>query len=164
MKVLNLHKRKINASKALVLELFLTLSTVNDEIWPTDNWPKMKFADGLKLGSKGGHGPIRYEIVKYNPQNSITFRFQKPIGFKGTHEFEITELDKDNTEIKHTIEMTTSSIGTIQWLLGVRWLHDALIEDAFDRVENRLMKKNKRTEWNSWVKVLRAIINLKPKV
>ena len=54
--------------------------------------------------------------------------------------------------------MKTNGLGTIAWLLGIRWLHDALIEDAFDKIENQLCGTQKRTEWNWWVRTLRRVL------
>lgn len=158
MKVLNVHQRKIEKPVNHVLQLFTTLSTKSDKFWPVENWPPMRFKNGLKIGSIGGHGPIRYKIVDYNPESYIEFKFQKPYGFHGTHKFRITEVNSESTEIKHTIEMTTSGMATIKWLLAIRWLHDALLEDALDKVENQLLQCNLKTEWSLWVKMLRWLL------
>ena len=158
MEVLNIHQRKIQVSKERIIELFASLATKEDKVWPTENWPKMKFKDGLQNGSQGGHGPIRYGIIDYNPLEHIIFKFQKPEGFNGIHKFEIAELGLEETEIKHTIKMKTSIMGAIKWLLVVRWLHDALIEDAFDKIQNQLVQQQKKTEWSFWVKILRVVM------
>ncbi len=158
MKVLNIHKRILNHPKSKVTELTKTLSTENDRIWPNEKWPKMKFKEGIQVGAKGGHGPIRYSVEKYNPSEIIQFRFSKPSGFNGIHKLEITELTDKKTEIKHTIEMNTVGKGTLIWILAVRSLHNALIEDGFDKLENNLTENRKLTEWNFWVKFLRKQI------
>ena len=54
--------------------------------------------------------------------------------------------------------MKTSIMGAIKWLLVVRWLHDALIEDAFDKIQNQLVQQQKKTEWSFWVKILRVVM------
>ena len=118
----------------------------------------MKFKTGIQVGTKGGHGPIRYSVEKYNPDEIIQFRFSKPNGFNGVHKFEIKELDKENTEIKHTIDMNTTGKGTLIWTFAIRSLHNALIEDGFDKLENNLSDNRKSTEWNIWVKFLRKQI------
>ena len=158
MKVLNIHQRKIQISKERIVALFSSLATEEDKVWPKENWPKMRFKDGLKNGSQGGHGPIRYQIIDYQPSSHIIFKFQKPEGFNGIHKFEIAELGSTETEIKHTIQMKTSGMGILKWLLAVRWLHDALIEDAFDKIQNQLTPIQEKTEWNFWVKILRVVM------
>lgn len=158
MKVLNIHKREIEKPIQEIRELFSTLATTKDRIWPVEYWPPMKLKNGLEIGSNGGHGPIRYKIVDYDSESHIEFKFQKPNGFNGTHKFEIVASNFDSSEIKHTIRMTTSGMGTIKWLLAIRWLHDALLEDAFDKVENQLTKSNLKTKWSLWVKMLRWLL------
>ncbi len=155
MKVLNIHKRIINQPKSKVSELIKTLSTENDKIWPKGKWPAMKFEGGIKVGAKGGHGPIRYTVEKYDPNDTIQFRFSKPTGLNGIHKFEITEMADNQTEVKHTIDMNTEGTGTWLWIFGIRSLHDALIEDGFDRFENNFADEVKSTEWSWWVKFLR---------
>ena len=159
MKVINIHQRVINQPKDKISELLGTLSSKNDMMFPTEKWPRMKLNEGLKEGSKGGHGPIRYDVQKYSEGTFIQFKFTKPIGFQGIHRFDITALDNNKTEIKHTIEMETSGTGTAIWLFAVRWLHDALLEDSFDKVENHFLAEKKKTKWNIWVKILRTALN-----
>jgi len=158
LKVLNIHKRTLNQPKSKVTELLKTLSTENDRIWPNEKWPEIKFKSGIQVGAKGGHGPIRYSVEEYNPKEIIQFRFSKPKGFNGVHKFEIKELDNGNTEIKHTIDMNTTGKGTLIWTFAIRSLHNALIEDLFDKLENNFLEGRKSTEWNMWVKFLRKQI------
>ena len=49
----------------------------------------MRFKNGLKEGSEGGHGSIKYKVVKYDPTELVEFKFQSPKGFNGTHKFEV---------------------------------------------------------------------------
>ncbi len=158
MRILNIHQRTLNQPKSKVTELLKTLSTKNDRIWPKEKWPEMKFKNGIQVGAKGGHGPIRYSVEKYNPNEIIQFRFSKPNGFNGIHKFEIKELDKEKTEIKHTIDMNTTGKGTLIWTFAIRSLHNALIEDGFDKLENNFSENQKSTPWNMWVKFLRKQI------
>lgn len=158
MKVSNIHRRILNQPKKRIVELLETLATENDKIWPTEKWPPMKFKNGIRMGAKGGHGPIRYSVEKYDSNEIIQFRFSHPKGFNGIHKFEIKELSETQTEIQHTIDMRTHGKGTITWLLAVRSLHNALIEDAFDKVENNFSSAKKSTEWNLWVKMLRKTL------
>ena len=163
MKVINIHQRVIKQPIAEIALLFSTLSSEDDRIMPTNSWPPMKLDNGLQIGSKGGHGPIKYQVIQSVPNQKIQFKFLKPEGFNGFHQFEIIPIDHDTSEIKHTIDMQTSPIASIKWLFAIRWLHDALIEDGFDKVENYFLLENKfkRSEWNFWVKFLRKV--MKPK-
>ena len=158
MEVVNIHKRVIERGLNDVSTLFDTLATEHDKIWPHKKWPRMKFKEGFKEGSKGGHGPIRYTITTFLPRELIQFEFTKPKGFNGYHQLEIRELEIDKTEIKHTIKINATGIGILTWVFAVRCLHDALMEDAFDKVENQFSEKQKRTEWSFWVKFLRKVL------
>jgi len=158
MKVLNIHKRIINQPKEKVSELLGTLSTKNDKIWPYEKWPAMKFQKGLVEGANGGHGPIRYSLEKYEPRKFIQFAFSKPMGFNGIHKFEILELENGKTELKHTIDMDVVGKGLLVWIIAIRPLHNALLEDALDKVENQYLKEKRKTEWTIWVKILRKIL------
>jgi len=158
MKVTNIHSRKLKQSKAQVQALFKTLATTEDKIWPYENWPAIRFDDVIKIGTKGGHGRVRYSIIDFNEGENITFQFSKPDGFIGTHELYIKAIDTNVTEITHEINMNTSTVkATFLWITIIRWLHDALIEDAFDKMENCFSEeKNKKTEHSFWVKLLRG--------
>ena len=163
MKVINIHKRTINQPISKVARLMKTLSYKNDSVWPIEKWFPMKFKEGIKVGAKGGHGPIRYSVEVYNPNKLIQFRFSNPKGFNGIHKFELKELKDQKTEIIHTIDMNTKGKGTLIWLFAIHSLHNALIEDGFDRMENILSTASKKTEWNLWVKIIRKLIYNKRK-
>lgn len=90
----------------------------------------MKFKEGIRIGSQGGHGPIRYIVDRYDPHALIQFRFTKPEGFIGIHKFEIEALAEKKTELRHIIDMKTTGKGTLLWVFGIRSLHNALIEDS----------------------------------
>ena len=160
MKVINIHKRVLQQPKTEIAKLFNTLATDNDMMLATDKWPRMKLDKGLQVGSKGGHGPIKYFVTEYQPEKSITFQFTLA-GFNGFHRFDIKELEVNKTELSHIINMTTTGTATLKWGLAIRWLHDAFIEDAFDKVENHFTTYKKSSEWNLWVRTLRRI--MKPK-
>lgn len=160
MKVINVHKRIIQQPKIELEKLFNTLATENDMMLATDKWSPMKLDKGLQVGSKGGHGPIKYFVTEYQPEESIQFQFDLK-GFNGFHKFELTELEHNKTELTHLIDMTTTGSATLKWALAIRWLHDAYIEDAFDKVENHFTKDKKNSQWNLWVKILRKV--MKPK-
>ena len=157
MKVLNIHQREIQQPKIIIGQLISTLSSKEDKVWPTEKWPAMRFKDGLKEGSKGGHGPIRYSVKKNIVGESIEFVFLKPTGFNGIHKFEVSEIEKNTTLVKHTIKMEVSGKAFFLWFLAIRSLHDALLEDAFDKIENHFTVEKKKTNWSFWVKFLRKI-------
>ena len=155
MKITNIHKRIIAQPKDDISNIFNTLSSSDDQLWPKEKWPPMIFKNGFTIGSIGGHGPIKYSATKYIPGNFIEFTFMEPEEFKGVHRFEIIETEKFSTELKHTIEMTLSTKGLLIWYIAIKWLHDALIEDCLDKAENKFLTTKKETKWNFWVIFLR---------
>ena len=160
MKVINIHKRTLRQPVKEIAKIFNTLATENDKMLATNKWPPMKLDKGLQIGSKGGHGPIKYSVTEYEPEKSITFKFDLP-GFNGFHRFNLTELASNETELLHIIDMTTTGSATLKWALAIRWLHDAFIEDAFDKVENHFRNDKINTPWSLWVSVLRKVMNRK---
>lgn len=162
MKVLNIHNREITQPKNEVAKLFKTLATEHDLMLAADKWSPMKLNKGLQVGSKGGHGPIKYFVINYQQDNSITFQFDLK-GFDGFHKFEISEIEANKTKLTHIIDIRTSGFAILKWALAIRWLHDAYIEDAFDKVENHFTIDKKKSEWTLWVKVLRKIMKPKKK-
>ena len=139
-------------------ELLDSLSSKDDKIWPYEIWTSMKFREGLKEGSKGGHGPIRYTIEKYIPGEFIQFKFDKPEGFNGIHRFEINELKNGKVELKHTIEMQVVGIGVLNWFFIIKPLHNALLCDALNKVKTHFKSNISKIEWTIWVKILREVL------
>lgn len=162
MKILNIHKREINQPKDEVAKLFRTLATETDLMLATEKWSPMKLDKGLQVGSKGGHGPMKYFVTDFQQDNSITFQFDLT-GFNGFHKFHLTELETNKTELSHIIDMTTTGTATLKWAMAIRWLHDAYIEDALDKVENHFTVDKKSSEWSWWVMALRKIMKPKKK-
>ncbi len=111
----------------------------------------MIFKKGLREGAIGGHGPIKYSIQKHTHGDFVEFKFIQPEGFNGIHKFEITEIEKDKTELKHTINMVLSGKGILTWYIAIKWLHNTLIEDCLDKAENHFLTDKKQTRWNIWV-------------
>ncbi|WP_282086914.1 hypothetical protein [Aquimarina algiphila] len=158
MKVTNIHKRTIHQPKSVIVKILETLSTTNDQIWPYEKWPAMRFKEGLREGAKGGHGPIKYTIEKYEPGKLIQFKFSKPTGLNGIHKLEIFESGDNKTRLVHTIAMNAVGKGLLLWIFIIRSFHNALIEDAFDKVENHFLDEKKITKWNIWVRIWRKIL------
>jgi len=157
MKIINIHQREYNHPLSDLSKIFETLATDNDLIWPKEKWNPMILDNGLCVNSSGGHGIIRYYISRYEDRKLIEFRFVEPKEFVGIHCFELIPIADDRTIIKHTINAQLNVKGLILWYLVVKWLHDALLEDCLDKIENNLEQSNAKTNYNPWVKILRKI-------
>jgi hypothetical protein len=158
MKIVNVHQRILDAPADRVGRLIDGLASDDDRLWPVDRWPPMRFDRPLGVGASGGHGPIRYAVESYAPGRRIQFRFTAPAGFVGVHFFEIEPLDAVKTILRHTIEMQSSGIASLAWLIAIRPLHDALLEDALDRAEAFIGKQRPKRKLSCRVRFLRWIM------
>jgi hypothetical protein len=48
--------------------------------------------------------------------------------------------------------------GYISWCLAIKWLHDALLEDCLDKVNNQVNENQVKSPHNAWVKFLRNML------
>jgi len=160
MKIYNRHERKIQASATALGALLDTLSGPADHLWPVEDWPPMKFDVSLQEGARGGHGPVRYRVAEYSPGRRIVFQFDGDGltgGLDGRHFFEVVPR-RDYTVIRHVVDADCDFRMWAKWHILIEPLHDALIEDAFDRVEKKLHGGvANRAKWSLWVHFLRRM-------
>lgn len=160
--VFNEHERVLPAPPEEVGALLDKLGSDEDELWPSELWPPMRMdRGGLEVGATGGHGPIRYRVVEYDPGRAVEFRFTGPPGFLGSHEFLVERAVADGkpaSRLRHVIALTPLGDAKYKWPLFYRPLHDALMEDLLDRAEARLSGRPvPAPRWSWWVKLLRSI-------
>ena len=157
MHVHNLHERIYDCDADSLGALVDSLASSEDRLWPRENWPPMRLDSPLRVGARGGHGPIRYSVEQYVPGRKVFFRFLAPRGFKGAHGFEI-EHRGGRTILRHILQMETSGLALLSWPLVFRPLHDALIEDALDKAGVSLgCPVDRAAGWSVYVRVLRAL-------
>jgi hypothetical protein len=163
MKIFNIHQREYESPPTVLAEIFATLSSKNDRLWPNESWPPMVLSNGLNLHSSGGHGPIGYYVSNHDPRKSVQFTFTKPEGFVGSHTFEIIAIGDKKTVLRHTINMSLNLKGIITWYIAIKWLHDALLEDCLDKVHNQVARSAVHSPHNLWVKILRKVLGRRRK-
>jgi hypothetical protein len=157
MRVLNVHERVFRATPEQVGAMLDALSREGDPLWPRGTWPAVRFDRPLGPGAAGGHGDVRYVVETYQPGRFVRFRFRKPCGFDGVHYFEVQRRGRE-TALRHVIEMTTHGFALLSWPLLFGPLHDALIEDAFDNVEDFVSGDVKTpARWSWYVRFLRGL-------
>ena len=160
MRIYNRHERKIQAPAADVGAYLDTLSGPADQLWPGDNWPPMQFDTSLREGARGGHGPVRYRVTEYMPGRRVVFQFEGEgltDGLDGRHFFEVIPR-RDCTLIRHVVDADCDLRMWAKWRVLIEPMHDALIEDAFDRVERALNGGCvKQSRWSPWVRLLRKM-------
>jgi hypothetical protein len=93
----------------------------------------MRLDGPLRVGARGGHGPIRYEVVAHEPSRLVRFRFAKSSGIDGEHAFEAIPVGDGQTLLRHTMIGDARGSVALKWRLAIRRLHDALLEDALDK-------------------------------
>ena len=156
--IVNIHERVIPASVDAVGGMLDTLGTAGDLVWPGERWPPMKLDRPLQVGAAGGHGPIRYRVESYEPGRRVRFRFLAPKGFVGTHGFDVEEACAGASKLRHVIEMRTEGVAVLNWFLAIRPLHDALLEDALDKVEGAFRDVGPGRAWSRRVVFLRRLV------
>ncbi|MBK5096978.1 MAG: SRPBCC family protein [Gemmatimonadetes bacterium] len=153
-----IHERYLPSRPDEAGALIDSLASPKDRLWPRDAWPSMRLDSGLRVGSAGGHGPIRYSVEAYDPARLVRFRFTAPRGFGGTHEFEVIPTGEHAT-LRHVIDMRVSGLARLSWPAIYAPLHDALIEDALDRAESTLgVGAGRRSPWSPRVRALRRVL------
>lgn len=155
--VVNVHARRLRAPAAALGALLDTLSSPDDALWPRHVWPAMRLDRPLGVGARGGHGPIRYRVEAYEPGRRVRFLFEAPRGFDGFHELCVRDLGDGRSELVHELRMHARAMARLTWPLCFRWLHDALIEDAFDRAA-LAVGEAPAARWSWPVRSLRALL------
>lgn len=159
MHVLNVHERELHAEPSEVGALIDALASDDDRLWPRACWPAMRFDRPLGVGAVGGHGPIRYVVEEYLPGRMLKFRFLRPTGFNGHHWLEVLPKGERNTLLRHTIRMSAHGSAMLAWSLAIRFLHDALIEDALALAQATFGTAPVVRPWSLWVKFLRRVMS-----
>lgn len=148
----NVHTRPMRGDIGQAEALLSTLASPADELWPHWRWPALILDHGTELGSKGGHGSVRYRVVETAPR-SVRFAFAPHSPLRGEHEISVRiagqgklrtpeGCDRDpatgwmNLEWKHRLDVAANLPDTVFRL--VIQLHDVLAEDLLDQAE-RLM-------------------------
>lgn len=130
--LVNIHRRTVPGTLATAMDLFGTLATDADRVWPADRWPRLSFRDGLVPGSAGGHGPIRYVVAAHEPGRRVEFAFTPPAPITGGHSLEISGPEEGPVTWTHTLTLTAPDPVRAGLVLP---LHDACLEDLLDQVE-----------------------------
>jgi RimJ/RimL family protein N-acetyltransferase len=161
MHVVNRHERLIPAPLSRVGALLDDLGSPSDRLWPGDRWPPMRVKGPLEVGARAGHGPVRYTVEAFEPGRMVHFRFTRPKGFDGTHTFSVEE-SKGGTLVRHELKMRARGWALLSWPLFFRPLHDAVIEDAFDRAAVAVGSEPVGARWSAWVRLLRRVVRPRP--
>lgn len=156
--VVNIHERSYEAPVSEVAALVATLASKDDRLWPYECWPRMRFDRGLVPGASGGHGPVRYRVESVDPASEVVFRFTGPSGFDGGHALTVTSVSDAVTKLRHEIRLRPHGLARLTWPLFFRPMHDALLEEAFDKAARELGLPLESPHRRSvWVRLLRRV-------
>lgn len=147
----NVHRRPV-ANPDRAWQLLKTMADPGNRIWPSDSWwPLILDAPATMLGANGGHGAIRYRVIHVTDR-SIQFGATSA-GFDGWHEFRV-----EGSEAVHELDVRHPSL---LFKLVVIPLHDAVLEDLFDNLEDQLATptgSDRPRHWTLRVRILRLIL------
>ncbi|GIJ43918.1 hypothetical protein Val02_08040 [Virgisporangium aliadipatigenens] len=134
------------------------LDGLPQRLWPGDRWPPSRLDDGLAVGSRDRHGPIRYTVVEYEPGRRLRFAFDPTIGLDGFHEFRVEEVGAGRSRLVHDMGGRLHGAMVLGWPLAFRWLHDALLRDLLDNAERAATGAVRRpARWSPYVRLLRSL-------
>ena len=160
----NIHQRVIDAPADTLGALLDRVATPDDRMWPSPAWSPLVLDTGLTVGSRGGHGPIRYQVAAYEPGRRVRFTFEPGRGLEGYHELLITAEAPNRCRVTHTLTATLAGRMTLLWPLMIRWMHEALIQDLLDNAERAATGRlsGRPARWSWWVRLLRRARRLPP--
>ncbi|HZG96573.1 MAG TPA: hypothetical protein VEZ46_17895 [Mycobacteriales bacterium] len=133
--VRNVHEREIDADAEMVGAPLDSLASADDRMWPGDVWIPMRFGRPLQVGAVGGHGDVHYTVTGIE-----------------------VEPAPGGTLVRHVLEGRPRGAMRVVWPLVVGGLHDAVLEDLLDRVEeNATGSVPNPARWTAKTRLLRAM-------
>lgn len=154
----NVHERVLSVSPDQVAPLIDRVAEPGNPLWPADHWPPLELDRPLGVGADGGHGPIRYTCTSYQPGRRAEFTFAPGLLIRGTHTLDVLPF-QGGTLLRHELTGRFTPWGRLIWSVGIRWLHDALIEDLLDRAATAVGHPPTRpARWSPWVRLLRRVM------
>ncbi|GEM_PF-133859 len=159
----NIQSRTVDAPATYVGTLLDLVASDNDALWPSPAWPPIRLDRGLAIGSKGGHGPIRYHVGEYEPGRRVRFIFDPPTGIEGYHELRVEETGPNRCTLIHDARGRMLGRTRLVWPLALRWLHEALIHDLLNNAELAATGTlGAPAKHSRWVRALRRRLAKRP--
>ncbi len=159
MSVVNIHRTRLPVARERAACLLDGLASQRDRLWPSNCWPPLRLDWPLMVAARGGHGPIRYSVVEYQPGQRVRFAFSAPKGFNGWHEVRLEDVADGEVELVHELRMHSTGLARLSWPMFFRPLHDALIEDAFALARHGFGQEPAIKSWSRWVRLLRFLLS-----
>jgi uncharacterized protein DUF3995/polyketide cyclase/dehydrase/lipid transport protein len=166
MRIESIHTRELPAPVEELGRILDTLAGPDDRIWPIERWPNdpIGFDRPLGVGAMGGHGPIRYTVVAYEPGRRIAFEFEAGSGLRGHHRFEVEPVGSDGARMRHVLDVEADGIYRLLRPVFLA-IHDALVEDLLDKAELAATGRLARAaQWPRWLRLANRIeVALRPR-
>lgn len=156
----NVHTRVLACPQERAGELIDQIPGRSSPIWPVDHWPAMLLDGPLGVGADGGHGPIRYRCTAYEAGRKVEFTFAPGMMRPGaTHTFTVQDGPRPGTSVvRHEVLGRPTRLGALVWAAAIRPLHDAVIEDLFDRAQVAVGDPPpRRARWSPRVRITKSI-------
>lgn len=158
----NMHERFLAAEPAAVGAFLDTLGSDQDTVWLGDDWWPMVLDRPLEVGASSGHADTRYTVDLHEPGRRVVFRFDPACGLSGSHAFE-AEPCQGGVVLRHDLTARPLGRNRLLYPLVIRPIHDAMVEDAFDRIHERVVPGRTQTPWSPYVRLLRRLVGLAPR-
>jgi Polyketide cyclase / dehydrase and lipid transport len=158
MLIESVHARELPVPVDTLGRLLDDLAGPCDRLWPNARWPHdpIEFDRPLGVGASGGHGPIRYTVVAYQPGRRIVFEFHPGSGLRGHHRLEV-EPSGGGARMRHVLETEVEGIHRLLRPVLLA-MHDALVEDLLDNAELAATGRLERAaRWPRWLRLANRI-------
>jgi hypothetical protein len=94
----------------------------------------------------------------------VEFALDPRIGVDGHHAFVVEPLGRDRCTLRHEMHADAHGATALNWVLVIRALHDACVEDALDCAEHATTGAVARpARWSVGVRVLRRWVRGRPR-
>jgi len=133
--VYNAHRRLLDAEADTVGAMIDSIGTTDDLLWPVAESIPIWIQRPLHIGSTGCHGPAAYHVVGHQPRRWIRFEFSRPGCLFGFHEFCVQPASGGGVILQHLLAVRLRPIGWLFYPLGLKPLHDQVIEKLLDNAE-----------------------------
>jgi hypothetical protein len=154
----NVHERLVPAPVERVGPLLDRLGGPADVLWPSPAWEPMVLDRPVAVGASGGHGSIRYRVTAHEPGRRIELTLAPGQGLDGRITVTADPVGPDRTRVRIAAAGRLGGVMRLAWPLGVRWAHDAVLDELLDNAERAVGHEPARPARRSaWVRLLRAL-------
>ncbi|USQ78449.1 hypothetical protein NF556_12450 [Ornithinimicrobium faecis] len=138
----NEHSQTMAGDTSTAQSLMATLGGPDDLIWPRDRFPAMELDRGHEIGSKGGHGSVRYRVVEAT-DSLVRFEVDPNSDLVGGHVLWFEDSGDGLLRWTHQLDLELTVPAPAMRLILA--LHDAIIEQLLVNAEARLAGREPST-------------------